>query len=123
MSKGGFKPMFWKRLSLPNLYSDEFSVKSYDENRWLDATSAGSLTALKTSEGFKGVQSLIASIPITELEEMLASANIDVTKLVDPRKGKKTFSNKSSEAWAREICLETSLPFVDPELELENKMI
>lgn len=31
LSKGGYKNLFRKRLSLPNIYSDEFSAKGQEE--------------------------------------------------------------------------------------------
>ena len=39
---------------------------------------------------------MIKSLPITELENLLASSGIDVTKLINPVKGKKLFVNKDS---------------------------
>ena len=35
--------------------------------------------AMKETKGFKGMQSLLSTLPIKELEEMLANIGVDVT--------------------------------------------
>ena len=64
------------------------------------------------------MQSLLSTLPTEELEQMLSDANIDVTKLINPQKGKLLLFNKATEAFPREICLETKEVYTDPELDL-----
>ena len=46
---------------------------------------------LKAKDEFKGMKTVLSLLPTEELEELLASAGIDVSTLTNPRIGKKAF--------------------------------